>query len=136
MESNGRKYRMASIGALGAIQRTCLHDLLGLTGAEISLNRLPAGKATPFLHRHRMNEEVYVVLEGEGSFYADGEVILLSEGSALRVDPACARAIRASDEKGIAYLCVQSASGSLKGFTATDGQILEEKPPFCASAPS
>ena len=45
--------------------RTELHDLLSLTGAEISCNNLPAGVSVPFVHAHKHNEEVYLVLEGE-----------------------------------------------------------------------
>ena len=32
--------------------RTELHDVLGLTGAEISINNLPAGAGVPFVHTH------------------------------------------------------------------------------------
>ena len=39
-----------------------LHDLLGLTGAEISINTLPAGASVPFVHSHKQNEEIYAVL--------------------------------------------------------------------------
>ena len=33
--------------------RTELHDQLGLTGAEISINHLPAGASVPFIHSHK-----------------------------------------------------------------------------------
>ena len=32
--------------------RTELHDKLGLTGAEISINEMPAGASVPFIHSH------------------------------------------------------------------------------------
>lgn len=41
--------------------RTELHDLLGLTGAEVSVNHLPAGAGVPFVHSHRKNEEIYAI---------------------------------------------------------------------------
>ena len=41
--------------------RTELHDALSLTGAEISVNSLPAGASVPFVHVHRQNEEIYAV---------------------------------------------------------------------------
>ena len=37
--------------------RTELHDLLGLSGAEISCNNLPAGVSVPFVHAHKQNEK-------------------------------------------------------------------------------
>ena len=46
--------------------RTELHDALHLTGAEVSVNVLPAGASVPFVHAHKQNEEIYGILEGEG----------------------------------------------------------------------
>ena len=46
--------------------RVELHDKLGLTGAEISINTLPAGECVPFIHSHKQNEEVYYILSGSG----------------------------------------------------------------------
>ena len=47
--------------------RTELHDLLCLTGAEISVNHLPAGTGVPFVHAHKNNEEIYGVFAGRGA---------------------------------------------------------------------
>ena len=45
-----------------------LRSLLGSAGLELSLNALPPGKGTPFLHRHQENDEVFVVVGGRGQF--------------------------------------------------------------------
>ena len=37
--------------------RTELHDKLSLTGAEVSINNLPAGASVPFIHSHTFNPE-------------------------------------------------------------------------------
>lgn len=55
--------------SLESAPRTELHDALGLTGCEVSVNALPAGAAVPFVHRHVKNEEVYGILEGRGELY-------------------------------------------------------------------
>ena len=47
---------------VGKENRTELHEKLALTGAEISLNTLPAGANVPFVHSHKANEEIYGVL--------------------------------------------------------------------------
>ena len=60
-------YAKISIGQEG---RTELHDSLGLTGAEVSINHLSAGAGVPFVHAHRKNEEIYGVLAGEGRYGA------------------------------------------------------------------
>ena len=39
--------------------RVELHDSLALTGAEVSINHLPAGAGVPFVHSHKQNEEIY-----------------------------------------------------------------------------
>ena len=53
-------YAKINVGNEGRVE---LHDTLALTGAEVSLNRLPAGAGVPFVHFHRNNEEIYGVLE-------------------------------------------------------------------------
>ena len=58
---------------------------MGLTGCEVSLNRLPAGKGMPFVHTHKKNEELYIVMRGSGTFYVDGDEFPIHEGSLIRV---------------------------------------------------
>ena len=36
--------------------RTEFHQTLGLTGAEVSFNSLPAGVSVPFVHSHKEND--------------------------------------------------------------------------------
>ncbi len=67
--------------------RTELHDLLGLTGAEVSVNHLPAGAGVPFVHSHRKNEEIYAILSGSGKAVIDGETVALTAGDWIRVSP-------------------------------------------------
>lgn len=74
---------------VGAEARTELHDSLQLTGAEVSINHLPAGTGVPFVHSHKQNEEIYVVLSGKGKVVIDGETILLTSGDWLRISPQC-----------------------------------------------
>lgn len=124
MEKNWSK---TDVGTLAALKRAELKDALGLSGCEVSLNTLPAGQAIPFVHKHKENEELYIVIAGEGEFWLDGETIPLTEGSCVKVLPAAGRAIRASKNKAITYACIQSASGSLRQYTRTDGVITEEK---------
>ena len=47
---------------IGKENRIELHEKLSLTGAEISLNELPAGANVPFVHSHKENEEIYGIL--------------------------------------------------------------------------
>ncbi len=110
--------------------RVELHDALKLSGAEVSINALPAGVAVPFVHAHTVNEELYIVLEGAGELYIDGEVVEIKAGDAFRIDPKGHRAIRAAAHSAIRYICIQTKAGSLTTFTAGDAKILEEKAPW------
>ena len=105
--------------------RTELHDKLSLTGAEISINNLPAGASVPFVHTHKKNEEIYAVLEGKGKFVIDGESVELAAGDWIRVSPAGKRRLFAADDSAIRYVCIQVKENSLEGYTADDGVVEE-----------
>ncbi len=100
--------------------RTELHDALNLTGAEISVNTLPAGAKVPFVHAHKNNEEIYAVLEGKGSVIIDGEKIELTAGNWLRISPSAKRQFAAGDDSAIKYICVQVKENSLGAYTMDD----------------
>ena len=93
---------------------------LGLTGCEVSLNRLPAGKGMPFVHTHKKNEELYIVLRGSGTFFVDGEEFPIQEGSLIRVAPEGERAWKAGSED-LYFICIQAKAGSLSQATLEDG---------------
>lgn len=95
-------YTLVNVSFTG---RTELHDLLKLTGTEISINTLPAGANVPFVHQHTKNEEVYIIIEGQGLFYIDGEEKPVQKGDCLRIAPKGARGIAAAkDASALLYL--------------------------------
>ena len=100
--------------------RVELHEKLGLTGAEISVNELPAGAGVPFVHSHKENEEIYGILAGKGKAVIDSETVELTAGDWLRIAPAAKRQFFAAEDSGITYLCIQVKENSLEHFTATD----------------
>ena len=105
---------------IGNESRVELHEVLGLIGAEVSVNNLPAGAGVPFVHAHKENEEIYGVLEGAGSVTIDGEEIELAAGDWLRISPTAHRQFRAASDSSITYVCIQVKQGSLDAFTADD----------------
>lgn len=100
-----------------------LHDALGLTGAEISINALPAGASVPFVHSHKKNEEIYAVVEGEGKAEIDGESVCLKAGDWLRVSTSAKRQFFASEKSPLKYICIQVKANSLEGYTMTDAIV-------------
>ena len=113
-------YAKTNIGNEGRVE---LHEKLSLTGAEISINQLPAGASVPFVHSHKNNEEVYGILSGNGKAVLDNETIELTAGEWLRISPAAKRQFFASNESGITYVCIQVKENSLGGFTADDAVL-------------
>ena len=115
-----KNYTKTNVGTEG---RTELHEKLSLTGAEISVNRLPAGAGVPFVHSHKNNEEIYGILEGRGKVVIDGEEIALNAGDWLKIAPAAKRQFSAAEDSGIVFVCIQVKENSLGGFTADDAVI-------------
>ena len=103
--------------------RVELHDKLGLTGAEISVNTLSAGQSVPFIHSHKQNEEIYYVIDGSGKAVIDNEEINLVAGDWLRISPVAERQFFASKNNSISYVCIQVKENSLEEFTANDAII-------------
>lgn len=113
-------YAKTNIGNEGRVE---LHEKLSLTGAEISINQLPAGASVPFVHSHKNNEEIYGILSGKGKAVIDNETIELTAGDWLRISPAAKRQFFASQESDIIYVCIQVKENSLGGFTADDAVL-------------
>ncbi len=109
--------------SVGADARVELHDALSLTGAEVSVNMLPAGAGIPFVHAHKQNEEIYAIIEGKGSAVIDGETIELAAGDWLRVAPAAKRQFFAAKDCDIKYICIQVKENSLEGYTLADAIV-------------
>ena len=103
--------------------RTELHEKLALTGAEISINTLPAGANVPFVHSHKENEEIYGILSGRGKVIIDGEETELAAGDWLKIMPAAKRQFFAASDSGITFVCIQVKENSLGGFTADDAVL-------------
>ena len=113
-------YAKTNIGNEGRVE---LHETLSLTGAEISINNLPAGASVPFVHSHKSNEEIYGILAGKGKVVIDGEEIALTAGDWLRISPAAKRQFFAAEDAEISFVCIQTKEDSLGGFTADDAVV-------------
>ena len=107
--------------------RAELKEALNLSGCELSINELPANASVPFVHSHKQNEELYLVLKG-GALFIDGEEKAVSEGDAIRIDPAGKRCFKVGAQ-GMKFICIQTKRGSLEQYTNGDGVINEDVKP-------
>jgi mannose-6-phosphate isomerase-like protein (cupin superfamily) len=76
---------------------------LGLSESAVSLQRLAPNATQPFGHRHKQQEELYVILDGSGRAKLDDEIVELRSLDAVRVGPQVARAFAAGPD-GLEFL--------------------------------
>ena len=100
---------------------------LGATGGEFSMQVFQPDTETGFLHTHKLHEELYFFLSGEGQFQVDGQVFPVREGSVVRVSPEVKRSIRNNGTEPLVMLCVQYRGNTFTEEDATDGVILNEQ---------
>jgi quercetin dioxygenase-like cupin family protein len=94
-----------------------LRRALGTNAFGINEIRLPAG-ASGVEHdeSHTGHEEVYVVVDGDGTFTVDGDEVAVHPGDYLRVDPAATRRATAGPS-GLRFVVVAA-----KPQSAYDGR--------------
>ena len=107
--------------------RVELHNQLGLTGCEISINELPPKAAVPFVHAHKQNEEVYGVLGGKGQLYIDGQVVDIKAGDWFVIRPNGHRAIHASEDEGIQFICIRQRAEACRNLPPETPSFLKKK---------
>jgi quercetin dioxygenase-like cupin family protein len=81
--------------------RTALHS------PELGISRFmfEPGSRMPWGHRHREQQEAYVVVAGSGRAKLDHEVVELAAWDVLRVAPAVVRSFEAGPE-GLDVICI------------------------------
>ncbi len=114
-----------------------LNQILGLTSSEISINKLPPRTSMPFYHKHRLNEEIYIFLKGEGEFQIDDKVLPISEGTVIRVAQEGERCWRnTSATEDLYYIVIQARSGAYEGHAVADGIGVQKKVSWVAKEPA
>jgi len=99
-----------------------LKQILNLSSAEVSFNNLSPNTSVPFYHKHRLNEEIYIFIQGKGEFQVDDCVFPVGQGTAVRVDPEGERCMRnTSDAEDLCWIVIQSRAGSYPDHTIQDG---------------
>lgn len=80
-------------------------DALGTREVGVSRFSYDPGARMPFGHRHREQEEVYVVVGGSGVAKLDDELIELAPWDVLRVGPPVVRSFAAGPD-GLDLICI------------------------------
>ena len=121
-------YKTTELGRIGEIinlenGKVFLHDALDLTSCEISVNAVPKGFKVPFNHKHKQNEEVYIILKGEGIITVDSNKINVKEGSCIKIEPSASRTIENSGNGEFQFICIQAKANSLEQYGLSDAEI-------------
>jgi quercetin dioxygenase-like cupin family protein len=80
-------------------------EALGSPELGVSRFTYEPGARMPWGHRHREQEEAYVVVRGSGRAKLDDEVVELSVWDVLRVAPAVARSFEGGTD-GLEVICI------------------------------
>jgi mannose-6-phosphate isomerase-like protein (cupin superfamily) len=71
---------------------------LELVESGLTYQHVPPGYRFPYGHTHVTQEEVYVVVRGDGRMKVDDEIVELQQWDAVRVPPGCWRGYEAGPE--------------------------------------
>ena len=77
---------------------------MGCKGVGFSFVRYKPGEGATYVHRHRVQEEVFVTLKGTGSLILDGRRHSMPQGTILRVSPQAYRALGNDSKREVIFL--------------------------------
>ena len=90
---------------LGKVKgREFLARAMGCQGVGVSLMRLKPGEGASYVHRHKVQEEVFIILKGTGTILLDGRRHSLPEGTMVRVAPTVYRAMGNTSRRDVVYM--------------------------------
>jgi len=85
-------------------EKAFLSRPIGCKGVGFSFVRYKPGEGSAYVHRHRVQEEVFVTLKGTGSIILDGRRHSMPEGTIMRVAPTVYRAIGNDSKRDVVFL--------------------------------
>lgn len=98
------RYRKIRIPLSKLKGREFLSRSMGCEGVGFSLVRFKPGVGANHFHRHKVQEEIYMMLKGTGSIILDGRRHLMPEGTIVRVAPPANRAIGNDSKRDAIFL--------------------------------
>jgi len=111
--NSDQKFTKAHFNFDNLPQLTNPRSQLNLTAVGIGLIHLPPDEGYTFTHSHAEQEEIYIVVEGQGTIYIDGELLDIARGDLVRVSPSARRALKAAPETNLFVIC---AGGVAAGY--------------------
>jgi len=77
---------------------------MGCKAVGFSYVRVKPGEGATYAHRHKVQEEVFIALKGDGTIILDGKRIKMAEGTAIRVAAKVWRAIGNDSKSDVVFM--------------------------------
>ena len=77
---------------------------MGCKGIGFSFVRCKPGEGATYVHRHKVQEEVFIALKGDGTIILDGKRIKMPEGTIVRVGPTVWRALGNDSKSDVVFM--------------------------------
>ena len=98
------RYAKLSLPLSKVKEKEFLSRPMGCKGVGFSFVRYKPGEGATYVHRHRVQEEVFIALEGTGSIILDGRRHSMPQGAIVRVSPQVYRAIGNDSRRDAVFL--------------------------------
>jgi len=77
---------------------------MGCQAVGFSYVRIKPSQGATYVHRHKVQEEVFIAMKGDGTIILDGKRIKMPEGTAIRVAAKVWRAIGNDSKKDAVFM--------------------------------
>ena len=98
------KYNKLSMPLKDVKDKEFLARRLNCEGVGFGMVRIKPGRGAEYVHQHRVQEEVFMTLKGEGTIILDGRRIAMPEGTVIRVAPEVKRAVGNESKRDVVFL--------------------------------
>jgi len=88
----------------GVKEKEFLSRPMDCRGVGFSFVRYRPGEGATYVHRHRVQEEVFMSVKGKGTIILDGRRIAMPEGTVVRVASKVYRAIGNDSKRDVVFL--------------------------------
>jgi uncharacterized cupin superfamily protein len=98
------RYSRAFMPLNKVTEKEFLSRPMGCKGIGFSFVRCKTGEGATYVHRHKVQEEVFIALRGDGTIILDGKRIKMPEGTIVRVGPTVWRALGNDSKSDVVFM--------------------------------
>jgi uncharacterized cupin superfamily protein len=98
------RYSRAFMPLNKVTEKEFLSRPMGCKGIGFSFVRCKPGEGATYVHRHKVQEEVFIALKGDGTIILDGKRIKMPEGTIVRVGPTVWRALGNDSKSDVVFM--------------------------------